>query len=497
MIDELEYGFRHDPMPFVTTDGSLTGARLRTFLLDEPRAGDDEIIRAAIDATVVFEGLGADGSGCGPDYEFRAENLLLLAELGAPREHLEIRRTLDLLDRLPERPREPIGGNALAALCRLGKAGHPTVRSSVRTSIENAARWIEPLSGCPWTPTAALQGLWAAREVEDTTPIVERGLRLIRERLDATGLLGFMDPWGFIACAADIDLPIAREILVAQIPMLLRAQRPDGGWGERTYEVFAALSRHGLLDALRAKPPLPADWKVARSIPAPPGDLWGFVLDGERFWIGTRAPDTTGESGDRSACEAAVAISPDDGSVVARIELPTGHGRWLGWWDGKLAVTQGRPASAPVPNAEDGNPRRLLRVDPQDGRVLCEVSLTKLERVGGVAQVDDQLWVFDAFFGSRYVLDAADPRPPQHTHDEGDLPCALPIAANAASDGAAWLVDAWSPWIVKTSADGELLDWAERPFDGYEGVAWDGELLWAIDAAGGRICALERTATAP
>jgi beta-lactamase regulating signal transducer with metallopeptidase domain len=479
MPSESDFGFRVDPMQFVETDFSVEGAMVRTFVFGRPRPGDDTLIQDERARIKAFEPRSdADGGeGGGPPYHFNAENLLRLALLGATEAHPEIRRALDLLERIPKRPREPIGGDALHALCVLGQADHPAVRHSLRTSRETADQWIQPLSACPWTPTRALPGLWAARELEDTAPLVERGLTGIRDGLHETGCLGFMDPWSFVHCAAHIDHPVAREILIRQIPMLLRAQRPDGGWGENTWKVFAALRKHGLLEELRGKPALPPDWTVIHSVPAPTGDPWGIVWDGERLWTGVRATNE------------AVAVSPNDGRVVRRLALPAGHGRWLGWWNGKLAVTQGSPSQK--------GPKRLLQVDPEDGRVLQDVSLDNLEHVGGATQVGDELWVLDAFFGSRYVLDPADPRSPRQTHDEGDLPCSLPITLNAAGDSAAWLVDAWSPWMVKTDRTGRLLDWAERPFGGYEGVAWDGERLWAIDRANQRICAIEKTGTAP
>ncbi|MCP4251420.1 MAG: M56 family metallopeptidase [bacterium] len=479
MPTQFQYGFRVDPMQFVANDRSIEGAIVRTLVFGDPQPGDDQLIEDELAKTKAFEPRAEDGGGVcsGPPYNFNAENLLRLTLLGATEDHPEIRRALGLLEMIPKRPREPIHGDALHTLCLLGRADQPAVHHSLRMSIEAADKWIRPLSGCPWTPSGDLPALWAARDLENTASIVERGLRGIRDEMAETGCLGFMDPWSFVNCAAHIDHPIAREILIKQIPMLLRAQQPDGGWGENTFKVFAALKKHGLLDELRAKPPLPPDWKVMRSIPAPGGELWGFVWDGKRLWTGVRATNE------------ALAMSPQDGRILKRIKLPDGHGRWLGWWDGNLAVTQGGPPK--------NDAKRLLQIDPEDGHLLQAVSLAKVEHVGGVVQVDGELWLFDAFFGSRYVLHAASPRSPSHTHDEGDLPCACPIAANPAGDGAAWLVDAWGPWIVKTDRDRRLLDWSERPFGGFSGVAWDGGQLWAIDQANGRICVIEKTDTAP
>ncbi|MCP4590850.1 MAG: M56 family metallopeptidase [bacterium] len=478
MTDQLKYGFRYNPMEFADTDGSLEGALVRTFVFHEPHPGDRQMIQDEIAAIKVFEAPDSDGDGCGlPAIPFKVncENLLRAVQLGATEEHPEVRRALGLLDRLPDKPRQPLGGDALHALHLLGRADHPAVRHSLRWQIDHPDGLMDPYEGCPWTPSGALPGLWAVRDLEDVGPLVVQSLTVIRDRIEGTGCLAFNDPWSFVNCAAHIEHPIAREVLIRQIPMILRAQQPSGGWGENTFKVFAALRRHGLLDELRNKPPLPPDWRVVHSIPAPEGDLWGFLWDGERLWTGVR------ESNE------ALAISPDDGRLLNRVELPEGHGRWLGWWNGKLAVTQGSPSKK--------DPKRLLQIDPDDGRVLQDVSLDKLENVGGVVQLGNQLRVFDAFFGWVFVLDASKPRRPCQLdiHD----PSPLPMTANAAGEETLWYVDGWAPWIVKCDHEGRLLDWSERPFAGYEGVAWDGEHLWAIDKTNQRICAIEKTDTAP
>ena len=54
-----------------------------------------------------------------------------------------------------------------------------------------------------------------------------------------------------------------------------------------------------------------------------------------------------------------------------------------------------------------------------------------------------------------------------------------------------------SPCLVKTDRSARLLDWSKRPFGGYRGVTWDGEHLWAIDAARQRLCALKKSEIAP
>jgi len=67
------------------------------------------------------------------------------------------------------------------------------------------------------------------------------------------------------------------------------------------------------------------------------------------------------------ATNEAIALSPEHDRILKRVKLPGGHGRWLGWWDGNLAVTQGGPPK--------NDAKRLLQIDPEDGRVRQEVSL--------------------------------------------------------------------------------------------------------------------------
>ena len=476
MCGQLDYGFRYDPMMFVGNDESLEGALVRKFVFDDAKPGDAQMIQDELAALKVFEKPDpAEGGAAAMPFKVNCANLLRIVELGGTADHPEVRRVLELLDSIPANPRQPLGGDVLHAFCLLGRGDHPAVRYSLRRQMDRPQGLMDPLEGCPWTPSGSLPGLWAARNLEDVGPLVVQSLTVIRDQMDGTGCLAFNDPWSFVNCAAHIEHPIAREILIRQVPMILRAQQPDGGWGENTFKVLAALTKHGLLDELRAKPPLPPDWQVERSIPSPEGDLWGLLWDGELLWTGGR----TGNE--------AIAISTDDGRVVRRIKLPDGHGRWLGLWNGKLAVTQGSPSK--------GGPKRLLQIDPQGGCVLQDVSLSKLEHVGGVVQVDGQVRVFDSFFGWVFALDAATPG----ELCELDLPRSspLPMTANAAGEGALWYVDGWVPWVVKCDHEGRLLDWAERPFGGWEGVAWDGEQLWAIDRANGRICVVKKTDTAP
>ncbi len=245
--------------------------------------------------------------------------------------------------------------------------------------------------------------------------------------------------------------------------MILRAQEADGGWGDHSLVAYRALVTHGLLDELTGLTPLPADWRVARDIPAPDGRLETLTYDGERLWIN-----------DREAGEA-IAVSPEDGSVLKRLSLPAGKCVGIGWWDGGLAVTE----------AES---KRLLKLDPETGRITREVSLDYGEWLNGVAEMDGEAWIADGFMGCVWRVNTANPD--QHT----GLVLGAPIPMDlAATPGGVWHTDIFAPAMVKTDPEGKLIDWGEKPFGRHTaGICWDGENLWALDAETKRICVIEK-----
>ena len=84
------------------------------------------------------------------------------------------------------------------------------------------------------------------------------------------------------------------------------------------------------------------------------------------------------------------------------------------------------------------------------------------------------------------------------------LPGTVPFAMTSAG-GAVWYADAFWPYLIKTDFSGEVLDWAEQPFErvrmgggavliGLQGLAWDGKNLWALDNVNKRICVIEKRA---
>lgn len=70
---------------------------------------------------------------------------------------------------------------------------------------------------------------------------------LIGEKLDETGHIGYNDPGGFVDCAGVIDRPLARDIILKQMPLLVSSQCEDGGWEENSFVTFRALHTHGFL----------------------------------------------------------------------------------------------------------------------------------------------------------------------------------------------------------------------------------------------------------
>ena len=465
------HGFRHDPMKSVEQSDSLQMVLVRKHVFGKPNPGDEAILRKRIDE--ILSEQNEDGTLSDDPrhkYQFTAGALNELAELGVDPDRDQVRRAVDVVVReKDEQSADPIGIYTVRALVRLGMADRPEVKEGLEHIVARADEWNGPYEGCPWTPIEHLQTLWEGREVLDSTELVASALTWIADGMNEAGCLSYKDPWGFLRIASLIDLPVAKRITEQLVPMILRGQHADGSWGDRTPVVLRALVTHGLLDELRELPALPLDWRVVREIPAPQGKLYTLTFDGANLW--TRE------------CESneAVCLSPADGSVLKRLKLPEGENQGLGWWDGALGVTQ-------------SDPKRLLKLDPETGEVEVEVSVGTMDWINGFAQVNGELWVADGFQGNVLRLDAATPGEGRPYILGGPIPSDLA----AAPDGV-WHCDIWAPGIMKTSLegrtphDGNLVEWAEKPFDGQvNGLAHDGESLWALDAAGGRVCVIER-----
>jgi hypothetical protein len=461
-----EYGFRYDPMKFVESDDGLQGAQLRTFLFDCPREGDAAVLKNEIDGVLAEQK--EDGS-FGDSSKSTGSHLLKLLRLGIDRERDEVKRAADAIlrqmragqnaDEWYEKDKV-LSIYALHALCLLDRGDEPEVPHSLKWLAENPEEWNRADCGCPWTPEVFWSALWAGREVyPPAEEAVNDGLRRITAQMNDAGCCLYNDPWGFTDAAGEIDSPEARALVEKQVPMILRGQRPTGGWRDRSFKVMRALKTHGLLDALKELPALPPDWKIGRELPIPEGKWFSLTWDGENFW-----------SVDHGGGEA-VSISSTDGSVLKRLRIENCGA--VAWWDGALACVGGKP-------------KELKKVDPGSGEVLGSVSLETMHDVIGPEVVAGKVLVGDGF---NCCVSVHDPQKPEKLR----MQClAGPGPACMAADGeAVWHADYWAPGIIKSDLDGRLLEWGDQPVQ-VSGLAHDGEKLWALDKKNKRICSLEK-----
>lgn len=458
-------GFRYDPMRFVETDDSVQGAMVRTFVFENPLPTDGNLLQEEIRKVVrEIDQIAAKPDVNPADVLGRTRELV---ELGCPADHPRIRQSVKvaraaLLGADVSKSMEGDQFYALQTLCYSGVPDIPEVRAALRWQMASPGAWIG--KGCPWGTKLTVQTLWAGRSVVDTAAAVGKGLQWMARGMNEAGCLEYFDPWGFLDAAGTVDHPLARDVVLRQLPMVLRAQEPDGGWGRRSFVVFRALAKHGLLEPLRHLPALPPDWRVVRSIPVAGKDLRDLSWDGKRFWV--HCP------GERLA----IAVSPPDGSVRRRVHLPEGELAGIGWVGDALAVTRKRP-------------KRLLMVDVERGEVLSERALEQVHDVGAVAAIGDGVCVADLWMPGAWVFDTAGGTPGRYRQLAG------PLAGGLADSGqGVWHLDLWAGALIKSGPKGELLDWGEAPFGrDTAGVAWDGRRLWALDAGRGRVCALARS----
>ena len=241
--------FRHDPMMWVRNDNSLQGALARTTILKAPKAGDQELLVKGIDNIV----RGQQPEGHLGDAEDRitgtGSELLKAVMMGASRDRPEVNVAIGLILKHPKGDQGfgAISPYAIEALCRLGRTSDLQLAKSIQRWMAIEEQWNHPSKLCPWTPAVILRALWCAREVAEVDAVVERGLVSIRDNLDEKGRIGYNDPWGFVDCAGVIDHPIAREIIVKQMPLILSEQQEGGGWGDHSFVTFRALHVHGFL----------------------------------------------------------------------------------------------------------------------------------------------------------------------------------------------------------------------------------------------------------
>jgi hypothetical protein len=470
-------------MEFVEHGESLEAALVRTQVFGRPRPGDEQIIQAEIERRL---------AKAKPDRPLRAGEVLELLKLGLPADDKEVARAIEhfVTDELEDDGSLDI--YKLRAVCLAGGNAHAELRDhSLKKLAERATEGIR--DGCPWTPIQHLKTLWAGRGFVDVEDAMATDMRWIAEGMNEACSLSYKDFWGFVDLAATVRNDLARRIAEKLMPVLLRRQTEDGGWpGDASLMIFPILVDFGMIEPLRQLPPLPVDWRIVRTIPAPDGELRSLAYDGRDLL-----------TCDESSREV-VAFSLEDGTVRRRLALPDRivPPLWVEPWNGSLALVSGSSPS---------EPGKLFIVDAGAGDVEREIDRRgKISESTGVANVDGRLWVGDGFDWVAMSID------PAHPDDWHRLLLACPtgpaITFFAVADDGVWHFDECQPCLVKSAKDLEplvwndeaardytnapLLDWGEKPFPnqprGRYGIAWDGEHLWALDAKNKRVDMLEK-----
>ena len=491
---ELRYGFRYDPMEFVENDRSLQGALVRTQVFLRPAEGDEELIRQGI-GKVLSEQL-EDGS-FESDPGKTAGRIRRALGLGCAADDARVQRglnwILDQLKKTPPNPEEALG--VAGILCLTGHGRADEIQGVLDWYREgDRDRLVASIAAdCPWSLTGRLRDLWACRSAEGMDAPLKIMLNVFSESVTEAGTMCFVDTGGLIPVMGARECPGGSDIIERMVPTLIRAQRPDGGWGDGSLVRLRALVNHGLLEKLRALPPQPPDWKVARALRLPADSApYGLTWGGGSLWVCDRTRNE------------AMAISPDDGSIRKAIPLPAGPGMEIGWWEGSLVHAHG----VHEPNPRQPDTHKLFLIDPRTGDVTREFSLDWLPRVTSATQVGDEqygdrIWLVDHGYG---VLHYLDPRTGEHDH--GPDVAAANIKRVFTADQGVWF-DGWDqPMLIKSDRNGwRLLDYADRPFAGptdffshpgpgyCDGMVWDGRQLWALDARNKRLCVIEKTAS--
>lgn len=354
------YGFENvapdvqDLMEWVQSTDTLDGAWVRTMVLGHPWEGDKAIIRKECDR--LFAQQTADAHIA----ENTAGALMRLLDLGCPTERPEFQKALEAMHDKAIANEGRLGVYALNVACRAGWED----RDELKQATERCKEEVEKLNfwhACPWSGEVQLQALWAAREHADVLPPIQRGLTTMRDHLRGGRHWPiYLDPFGWLECMGHIDHPIAGEAVARMVPMILRSQAPDGSWGgekhlgygpgNHTFIVFRALHKWGLIEPLRTKPPLPPEWRVLKTIPAPAGDLRTMTWDGRRFWVY-----------DKTTCQA-IAVSPDDGRQQHTVALPEPIGG-IAWSKGDLLATRVKPEAVLIVDPDTGDVRQEIRAE--------------------------------------------------------------------------------------------------------------------------------------
>lgn len=488
-----KYGFRYDPMHWVDNDGSLKGALVRTQVRRAPRDSDRKLVTAEVEKVLAEQ---RDDGSFGGDLDKTSEKLRELLKLGcetdAPRVQLAAQWMLGRLKAEPADPQKAL--SIAAALCLTGH-GQAAEAEAILDWYRDADKdkLVKSIAAtCPWSLTGRLQNLWACRRAQGMDAPLRIMIETFREGVTEAGTMCFVDTWGLLPVFGHKDCPFDREMTEHMIPRLLRSQQPDGGWRGATLDVLRVLTNHGLFDTLRSLPPLPPDWQVVRSVQLPDMDVYGLTWGDGALWVCDRAK---GE---------AMAVSPADGSILRTVPLPKGEGPGaeIGWWEGMLVHTQG----VPEPKPRKPESQKLFLIDPKTGAVAKELALDWIPRITSATQINDaeygdKLWLCDPGEGILYYLD-----PRTGTHDYGPDVADSNVKRVFPADQGAWSVGWEHGLLIKSDENGwRLLDYGDMPFTGppdyfshpgpgyCDGLAWDGQNLWALDARSKRICLIEKT----
>ncbi|MHC4985526.1 MAG: hypothetical protein ACYTFO_05150, partial [Planctomycetota bacterium] len=485
MSEQLQYGFRYDPVEAIGAADGLEAALVRTLLLKMPRPGDATAIEAHF--AEIFATQNNDGSFPHEEgWEPRRATALTVLELlgkGCSPDRPEVQRAVAFLEAAldelsPDALPEDGPGDAVQALCMLGRADHPVAKAWLESlAAEMPELWGK---GCPGTPFAQLLDLWAGREVADVDDAIKATLAWADEAIAEPGCsskLALCSSWSMVNVLGQIDHPAATRLARRLAPMLVRAQQTDGRWreghgGDETFGVLRFLITHGRLDELRSLPPMPADWKVVRALPIPGGRAGNIcALDGKLWVLNT-------------AERAIIEISPEDGRVLNRLQLeliPGMNHFTLARGDGVFYVSSF--------GEKEVRQDTIHEIDAVTGEVLREFPLPTATDVTGATCVRGKIYACDGWQGGVWVIDPNDPEAePYQTYEL----VAAGMPDYMASDGETiWAVGFMAPSLVKSTPDGEMLDWAERPF-AFQPLAWDGQNLWALDPGNKRICLIER-----
>jgi hypothetical protein len=153
----LQYGFRHDPMPFIEESDSLQAVLIHRHVFHTPKPGDEAILTARIDEILAGQredGL-LDDRGHG-----HASALMELADCGVDPARPEVRKAIETtLEGDPENDGE-IWIRDIRGLYMLGVTDHPKLTAAIQTALDSEKDWSGPYKLCLWGPNFYLRVLW-------------------------------------------------------------------------------------------------------------------------------------------------------------------------------------------------------------------------------------------------------------------------------------------------------------------------------------------------